>query len=163
MFLDFWTGVWQLRYHIIKIYPWFVSKYTVHTEEYLIHKVIVKRKGHPESGNPIFKRKKVIVRVLKRRLKFQLIIQEQSRIWVMSAPRSKEFALTPSHHWTNDVLYFNNKFDITYYLRGVKPLSWEWRQVWLQSQEPQQFSTSSGWEIAGIWIGLLWHRNRLGQ
>ena len=40
----------------------------------------------------------------------------------MFAPRSKAFALTPPHHWTNDVLDFNDKDDIKYYLRGAKPL-----------------------------------------
>ena len=40
----------------------------------------------------------------------------------MSSPRGKSFALTPPHHWTNDVLDFNDKEDIKYYLRGVKPL-----------------------------------------
>ena len=40
----------------------------------------------------------------------------------MYAPRSKTFVLSPSHHWTNDVIDFNNKDDIKYYLRGAKPI-----------------------------------------
>ena len=40
----------------------------------------------------------------------------------MSAPISKTFSLTPSHHCTNDVLYFNDKYDIKYYLGGAKTL-----------------------------------------
>ena len=40
----------------------------------------------------------------------------------MSAPRSKEFSLTPSHHRKNYVLDFNDKDEIKYYLRGEKNL-----------------------------------------
>ena len=40
----------------------------------------------------------------------------------MSLPISKAFALTPSHHQTNYVLILNDKDDIKYYLRVVKPL-----------------------------------------
>ena len=40
----------------------------------------------------------------------------------MSSYRSNAFALTPSHNRTNDVLDFNNKDDIKYYLTGDKPL-----------------------------------------
>ena len=52
-------------------------------------------------------------------------IQEQSQNWVMSAPRSKAFSLTPSHQQTNDVIDFNDKDDIKYYLREAKPLFYE--------------------------------------
>ena len=38
----------------------------------------------------------------------------------MSAPINKAFALNPSHDWTNDVLDFNDKDDVNYYLRGAK-------------------------------------------
>ena len=40
----------------------------------------------------------------------------------MSEPRSNTFELTPSHYLTNDVLDFNNKDNIKYYLRVAKPL-----------------------------------------
>ena len=40
----------------------------------------------------------------------------------MFASRSKVFSLTPSYHWTNDVLGFNSKDDINYYLRVEEPL-----------------------------------------
>ena len=43
----------------------------------------------------------------------------------MSAPRSKEFSLAPSHHHINDALYFNDKYDIKYYLRRSKTLFYE--------------------------------------
>ena len=40
----------------------------------------------------------------------------------MFAPRSKVFSLTPSYHWTNDVLDFKDKDDIKYYLRVEEPV-----------------------------------------
>ena len=40
----------------------------------------------------------------------------------MYSPRIKAFALTPSHHQTNDVLDLNDKDDIKYYFMAVKPL-----------------------------------------
>ena len=40
----------------------------------------------------------------------------------MSATRSKAFELTSSHHKTNDVMHFNDKDNINYYLRGAKTL-----------------------------------------